>query len=64
MSGLLGPSLAMSKRTFCSEYGPEYILVAVQDLLLEEFAKHPWWDYDVPTDCRRRARDLWISMKK
>lgn len=54
----------MGKRTFCAEYGPESGLVSVQDLLLEEFAKHPWWDYDVPTDVRRRAIEHWISMKK
>jgi len=63
MSGLLGPSLTMGKRTFQDEYGHEHVLVAVQDQLIKEFAEHPWLDYDISTDCRRRVTDLWISMK-
>ena len=63
MCGLLGPSLALGKRTFCDEYGPESGLVAIQDLLLEAFAKHPWFDYEIPYNVRQRAVDLWIREK-
>ena len=63
ISGFLGPSMTMGKRTFCAEYGSEHTLVAVQDLLLVEFATHPWFDYDVPTGVRRRAIEHWTSMK-
>lgn len=63
MSGLFGPSLTMGKRTFQGEYGHESVLVAVQDLLIKEFADSPWFDYNTPLDIRRRAIELWISMK-
>ena len=54
----------MGKRTFQAEYGLESELVQIQDLLLKEFADHPWFDYDVPVDIRRRAIGLWTSMKQ
>ena len=64
MSGLLGPSLTMGKRTFQSEYGPESGLIAVQDFLLARFESNPWLDYHVPHDIRREAMELWINGKK
>ncbi len=64
MSGLLGPSLMMGKRTFQSEYGLESGLIVVQDLLIKAFAEHPWFNYDVPIDIRRSAIALWISIKQ
>ena len=64
MSGLLGPSLTMGKRTFQSEYGPESLLIAMQDFLLQRFESHPWLGYHVPYDTRREAMELWINGKK
>ena len=64
MSGLLGPSLTMGKRTFQSEYGPESGLIAVQDFLLEAFAASPWLGYHVSHDIRRKAMELWKNGKK
>jgi hypothetical protein len=64
MSGLLDtPSLTMGKRTFQTEYGPESVLVVIQDLLLKEFADSPWFGYHVPHDIRRKAVELWINKK-
>ena len=63
MSGLLGPSLTMGKRTFQSEYGSESVLIQVQDFLLQRFESSPWLDYHVPHDIRREALELWTSTK-
>jgi len=64
MSGLLGPSLTMGKRTFRAEYGSENGLIEIQDFLLTQFESSPWLDYAVSYEVRRMARDLWIRAPK
>ncbi len=63
MSGWLGPSLAMGKRTFQEFFGPERGLVEIQNLMIDGFAECPWFDYNVPTNIRREARELWTKTR-
>ena len=64
ISGLLGVSLTMGKRTFQSDYGPESVLIEVQDFLLAQFESRPWFDYNIAVDVRRKAIDLWMRLKQ
>jgi hypothetical protein len=52
--GALGPSLALSKRDYAIEFGPEKFLVAAADQLLSCYHEDPWPDYDVPYEVRSR----------
>lgn len=57
--GLLGPSLAMGKRSFAAEFGPEALLVKIADFLVERFEEQPWMDYHVPENLRKAIREYW-----
>jgi len=61
--GYLGPSLAMGKRTFTEEYGSEQLLLAVQNYILESYARYQWLDYAVPPIVRDTAKQMWIYGK-
>lgn len=63
MMGLLGVSLAQSKREFHHEFGLESGLLKVQDFLIKEFESSPWLDYHTPVDVRRRSIELWTREK-
>jgi len=64
MSGLLGPSLAHSKRQFNLEYGGERILLEVQNFLLNCFQDSPWLDYDVSPLVKSQAIEFWIKRSR
>lgn len=63
MGGILGPSLAWGKKTFRATFGTEQDLLDVQRFLLLQFEKSPWMSYSTPTEVRRRALELWTSLK-
>lgn len=58
-SGLLGPSFAHGRRPFELFFGPEALLVSIASRLVKSFEAHPWMDYHVPNDVRRRAQSYW-----
>ena len=63
MSGLLGPSLAHGKRSFQAFFGPERLLVKLQNKLIASFVDSPWIDYAMPSDLHRSVQQLWIYSK-
>ena len=63
MSGFLGPSLAHGKRTFQEFFGPERLLVEIQDELIKAFESSSWIDYSIPYEVRREAFHLWTQKK-
>ena len=63
MSGMFGPSLAWGKRTFQEFFGPERLLVEIQDLLIKRFESSPWLDYAVPYEDRRQAFHVWTEKR-
>ena len=64
MMGVFGPSLAFGKRTFNEFFGSEQILWLVQNAVLAQFQKSPWYDYAVPYEVRRMASTLWTNEKR
>ena len=57
-----GPSLAHGKRPFEVIWGSERNLVILQDLLLENWTRSPWQQYNLPRhvsyDIRKRCDEL------
>lgn len=61
MSGLLGPSFAWGRKTFKAFFCGDKLLLDIQNLVLDEFAESPWFNYNPPYEVRRKAIDLWKS---
>jgi len=58
---MLGPSLAHGKRTFQEFFGPERLLVSIQDYLIQSFEAEPWMGYSIPYEIRQQASELWLE---
>lgn len=63
ISGLLGPSYAWGKRGFHEFFGPDDLLLEIQDLVLGEFKAYPWPDYQIPEPVRHATKLLWTSKR-
>lgn len=61
MIGQFGPSLSGGKKPFQQRFGPERLLVKVQDYLLEEYDRSPWDYYSVPHEVRRDMLLRWTD---
>ena len=64
MIGMVGPSLAHGRKYFEEYFGPEEILVKIQDLILTRYDAKPWEPYNMPTELVRMAREYWISLNR
>lgn len=57
-----GPSLAGGMKPYRERYGPERLLVELQDYVLELFAEDPWPEYDMPVSVGRKIQAKWHTM--
>jgi len=63
MMGVFGPSLAQGRSTFEEYWGSQELLLDIQNLVLDEYERHNWVDYEPPYEVRRKAIHLWTKSR-
>ena len=63
MSGLFGPSISMGSKLFAGFWGPQELLLEVQNLVISEYQRQFWSEYAPTYEERKAAIELWINQK-
>lgn len=63
MTEWLGPSLALGRVPFEDFFGPEELLLQVQNELIERYRAEPWGELDMPREMAWKSRRLWYDLR-
>lgn len=63
MTIIYGPSLAHGRRPFEAFFGPQSLLLEIQNVVLEQHSVHNWHNFYPPHEVRRNALTLWTDGK-